>query len=177
MLLQEQINKIRQLSGLSEATTELPKTWYRGTGGAEFNGNENDELGPGIYFSSSLEDAKDYGKIIQTVEFVGNFVPMKKYPKLRTQLTWLSKQCDDWQGQAQNYDENPVIGLKKVIDACLQRNDTPANCFQQIWIEFFRYDSAGFIMNVGKLFDAMAIEKNMGVFHMVVWNKTALKSI
>lgn len=178
MKLQEQIDKIRQLSGIKESVNQQPTVWYRGTGGnGEFNGNDNDELGPGIYFSSLLDDAKRYGPDIQQVEFIGKFVPNKKYPKLKSQLTWLIKQCNDWKGQAQNWDENPATGLRMAVDSCIQYNDTPADCFQQVWVDFFRYNSPGFISNVGKLYDAMYIAKNMGVFHMVVWNKESLKTI
>lgn len=176
-MLTEQINRMLKLSGINEARVGTPKEWYRGTGGSSFNGNSNDELGPGIYFTSSLDDARRYGQNIWKIAIKGKIVPIKKYLNLAHHLTWLIKQKDGWEDDAYNWSENPQMGLQKAVKATIQYNDTAAECFQQVWFDFYRHDPLEFVKNLSKLYDAMVIKKQEGVFHMVVYNEKAIVTL
>ncbi len=121
----------------------------------EFVGGKeaNDQEGPGIYFTSSWKNARSYGGYIYTVKLNPRKVVSTEDGKKASvkELTWLIKQAPNWQETAQNWNENPILGLKQVVSDTLEYNDNPHQQFQQVWVDFYRYHPADYVRNMVKL--------------------------
>jgi len=130
-----------------------------------------DSDGPGIYFSSEWDDARQFGNIIYTVNLSPRKIVYDKPGKLpQKDLVWLIKNSGDWKSKAQNWDENPLIGLAKSIEAIYEYHETPFGQLLQVYKEYYK-DSIQFIRNASRLkYDAIFIEKEWGATHVVVMN-------
>jgi hypothetical protein len=185
MLLSEQIGRMNELAGVQYApTANAPgKLWYRGYGDSEFNGNEADSEGPGIYFTDSEQDARHYGHNVLVVRFKGREMPWNKYRGIEKHMEQILRQKEDWESDAQNWSQDPERGLKIFIQETLKYNDTARECFQQIWIDWFRYDEMLFIQLMSKIWDAFVVynrtngDGSKGSQHMIVYNKSALEVV
>ena len=136
-----------------------------------------DQEGPGIYFTSSKEDATHYGEFIHTVTLTPRLFLDKStnLKKLKPMLTKLVKMADDWEMHAQNYDEHPVRGLNKFIEDTINFNETEKDAIQQVWIEFYRHQGVQFVRNCVILgVDGILVPKN-GVVHYIVYNPAIIK--
>jgi hypothetical protein len=77
---------------------------------------------------------------------------------------------------AQNYDENPRIGLRNFIEATIDYNDTEKDVVQQIWYDFYRYNPIDFVRNMVKLgIDGIMVTKDNGVIHYIIYNPSIIK--
>jgi len=140
----------------------------------------HDQEGPGIYFTSSFDDARRYGEYVYTVKLNPKKIISVKEGKRAPvkQLEWLAKQSSDWQMHAQNWDENPNIGLKQAIQNTIEHNENPHEQFLQIWIEFFRNEPANYVRNMVKLgYDVIYVPKNEGVIHAIILNPTIIEFV
>lgn len=163
--------------------TQITKFMDDFVGGKE----ANDQEGPGIYFTSSWKNARAYGNYVYTVKlspkkFVstqeGKNAPIKE-------LEWLMKQAPDWEGTAQNWDENPMRGLKIAVNDFIQYNDDPHNQFLQVWIDFYRDNPVEYVRNMVKLgYDAIIIENlnslhalGENIKHIIVLNPSIIEFI
>lgn len=141
----------------------------------EFVGAEEatDQEGPGIYFTSDRDDASGYGKFLYSVilrpnKLVNEISSDNVNPE---ELGELIKTLPEWEMQAQNWDENPESGLLMAIDDFIEYNETEKDVFQQVWIDFFRYNPALFVKGMVKLgYDGQIIEKENGRRHVIVYN-------
>lgn len=149
----------------------------------EFVGGEKavDANGPGIYFSDSKDDAGHFGVNIYEVTITPNILfdetpPSKKIIPI---LTKLVKMAPDWKGSAQNYHENPNIGLTNFINDTLKYNSNEKDCLLQIWIEFYRYYPINFVRNCVKLgVDGIKVaNKFIGgeTTHFIIYNPNIIK--
>jgi len=138
----------------------------------------NDQEGPGIYFSSSSDEAKGYGEHMHQVRLNPRKIVPKEGTASRKELKWLIKQAPDWKMNAQNWDENPGIGVEVALDSVLEYNDSPHEQFTQVWIEFFKYNPMTYVRAMVKLgYDLTFINKEDGVTHAVVLNPEIIEQI
>jgi lysozyme len=106
-------------------------TWFHGSNSPietfsfDYLGKGNDQLGPGVYFTSSQENAKQYGSHVRQVDLHLKR-PMMPYVKTPVKLikailggippdVWASQDSTDW-------DEDPKKALLKVATAMQQEN-------------------------------------------------------
>ena len=127
----------------------------------EFVGSEKatDQEGPGIYFTTSFDDAAGYGKYVYKVKLsprkLLDLSEDKKIPKHI--LIKLIKMKSDWKMNAQDWAENPDIGAKKAVEDAYDYNDNEKDVFLQIWIDFYRYHvkmvalSGNLVFGVGEI--------------------------
>ena len=98
--------------------------------------------------------------------------------KLIPILTKLVKMADDWEGSAQNYHENPNMGLTNFINDTLKYNSSEKDCLLQVWIEFYRYDPIDYVRNCVKLgIDGLKVaNKFVGgeTTHFIVYNPSII---
>jgi len=140
----------------------------------EFVGTEEatDQEGPGIYFTTDRDDAGGYGKILYTVILRPNkLVDETSSNNINPEeLVEIIKTLPEWEMQAQNWDEDPEIGLHMAIDGFIRYNDTEKDVFQ-VWIDFFRYNPTLFVRGMVTLgYDGQIIEKENGRRHVIVYN-------
>lgn len=146
----------------------------------EFVGSEKatDQEGPGIYFTTSFDDAAGYGEYVYKVKLsprkLLDLSEDKKIPKHI--LIKLIKMKSDWEMNAQDWAENPDIGAKKAVEDAYDYNDNEKDVFLQIWIDFYRYQPLEFVRNMVKLgYDGILIPKEKGRAHIVVYNPAIIQ--
>lgn len=121
----------------------------------EFVGGKeaHDQQGPGIYFTSSWKNARSYGPYVYTVKLKprkavstqdGKNAPIKE-------IEWLLKQAPNWEMHAENFNENPNIGVKIAAKNFIQYNENPHQQFLQVWIDFYKNNPVDYVRNMVKL--------------------------
>jgi hypothetical protein len=180
------IKKLLRENLLKEIKTIKPIIAYHGSPNKilkfvdEFVGGEkaNDQEGPGIYFTSSFDNAGHYGEYVHTVTLsprkLISMAPSSN--KISGLINKMVLMAPDWQMSAQNYDENPRIGLRNFIEATIDYNDTEKDVVQQIWYDFYRYNPIDFVRNMVKLgIDGIMVPKDNGVIHYIIYNPSIIK--
>jgi hypothetical protein len=146
----------------------------------EFVGGEQaaDQEGPGIYFTSSFDNAGYYGEYVHTVTLTPRklLTVTPSSNKMAGLIQKMVMMAPDWEMHAQDYDENPRIGLRNFIESTIDYNDTEKDIAQQIWIDFYRYEPVDFVRNMVKMgIDGLMIPKNDGVVHYIIYNPAIIK--
>lgn len=180
--------KQRLHESLTEVTNGGIYTVYHGSKAVitnfsdEFVGKEEaiDQEGPGIYFTTSLEEAQAYGPNVYTVTLSPRKL-MDTTPtnpnKLRTLVTKMLKSAPNWKETAQNFDENPLKGITMAIENMMDYNDTEKDVAQQIWYDFYRYHPIEYLRNMVKLgIDGIIIPRyHKEGNHVIVYNPSIIK--
>lgn len=142
----------------------------------------NDLEGPGIYFTTSKEEAGRYGENIYSVKLTPRVlfdqVPINKN-KLRPYIKKLAMMAEDWEGSAQNWDENPIRGMQEFVEGCMNFNDNEKDCILQVWIDFYRYNPVEFVRNCVSLgIDGIIVNKDYeNIKHIIVYNPSIIHLI
>jgi hypothetical protein len=147
----------------------------------EFVGGQEafDREGPGIYFTTSEEEANRYGENVYSVILKPNIlfdeVPINKV-KLRPFMKKLAMMADDWEGSAQNWDEDPIRGIQTFIEDSMEYNDNEKDCILQVWIDFYRYNPVEFVRNCVSLgIDGIIVNKDYeDIKHIIVYNPSII---
>ena len=136
------------------ATNDVSGIWYHGRKAAseEFDpqhvGKGNDQEGPGFYLSRDAEDALRYagpgGRFLE-VEVTTRKLASNKNKAKRADIQALIERCPDLPDRLTDWDMDPDKALEKAVDATLKSNDTEKDAFQQVWIDFFRYQPAAYL--------------------------------
>jgi hypothetical protein len=150
----------------------------------DFVGGEeaNDQEGPGIYFTTSIEEANRYGKNVYSVVLKPNMLFDQIPPnakKLAPIISKLVKMSEDWEMKAQDYDEDPRVGLNEFIKSTLQYNDNEKDCLLQVWIDFYRYNPVQYVRNCVSLgIDGVIVNKDyQDIKHVIVYNPSIIHLI
>lgn len=140
--------------------------------------------GAGIYFATNYDNAQMFGKNIYKVELSGNFIseynPTKAAdPKKLVELMKLSDE-DEWELEAQNYHEDPKVGLKIALnDALKQPNEAAA--YMRIQNGWYNYDGLGYVRAMTKIgIDGVIVnppEQWVNEKHIIMFNPNAIKFI
>lgn len=144
----------------------------------------NDAEGPGIYFTTDYDDACGYGPYIYTVRLRGNFVVSSGDPHGidRELMMTLAKMAEDWEMEAQNYDEDPDTGIEVMVDSAFEYNEDENGVIQQIWINLYRERGVNFVRNCVKLgIDGIVVDRyrnseNKGK-HVVLYNTSVMEVV
>jgi len=174
-LIDEQIKEIGEIVVGGEYTAYHGTDVEVETFTDEFVGAEEatDQEGPGIYFTTDRDDAWGYGKILYTVILNPNkLVDESSSDNIDPEeLGEIIKTLPEWEMQAQNWDEDPKIGLRMATADFIDYNETEKDVFQQVWIDFFRYNPLLFVRGMVRLgYDGQLIEKENGRRHIIVYN-------
>lgn len=150
----------------------------------EFVGSEeaNDQNGPGIYFTTSYDEALGYAG--QS----GFVYKVKINPRLlygddtnkRTIPTGTLKKLvmmtPDWKMHAENFDENPVMGVRNFLSGAHDYNDSDKDTLLQVWIDFYRYDAKSFVRNCVKLgIDGVIVNNRQNGKHIIIYNPSVIE--
>lgn len=146
----------------------------------EFVGGEDatDQEGPGIYFTTSQDDAMGYGQYIYQIRLSPRrLLDLSEDKNIdRNLLVKLVKMADDWEDKAQNFAEDPETGVEVAVDGAFDYNDNEKDVFLQIWIEFYRYDPVDFVRNMVKLgYDGIIVPRESGATHIIVYNPSIIE--
>ena len=179
-----------QYKFLLKESTQMQFTAYHGTYGNfdrftdDFVGGENatDQEGAGIYFTTSLEEAKVYGDKVYTVELYGNFLTDKS-PATSvdiSNLVQLIKMSEDWEDMAYNFDMDANKGAMKASKWAIEYSDTEKEAFQRIEADFYRYDGVGYVRSMVELgYDGIVVDSyNVeGFKNIIMFNPNKIKMV
>lgn len=147
----------------------------------EFVGSEEatDQEGPGIYFTTSHDDARTYGKYVYSVILK----PRKLVDETSSEnidpeeLMGIITTLPEWEMNAQNWDEDPETGLFLAVNDFIKYNETEKDVYQQVWYDFFRYHPIEFVREMTKLgYDGQIINRET-VQHIIVYNPAIIDVI
>lgn len=147
----------------------------------EFVGGKEatDQEGPGIYFTSSIEEARRYGENVYTVTLTPrkllDMTPSSN--KLAPFVSKMAFMAPEWDTHAQNFDENPRVGVRQFVESTINYNDTEKDVAQQIWIDFYRYSPVEYVRNMVKMgIDGILVPKQYDdVTHYIIYNPSIIK--
>ena len=143
-----------------------------------------DANGPGIYFSDNKSDSEHYGKIIYKTRINSNkFITDKNKNGISpSKAIKLIKLSEDWEMNAQNWDENPNIGLNKFIKEAFTNNENSKEILLEIWVTFYRYKPINFAKNCTSIgIDGINVTNKWGgggsSEHYIIYNPDIIEII
>lgn len=146
----------------------------------------NDEEGPGIYLTSMEDDARKYGAYVYKIKLnpTGRIITEKdklSSKDVNIAKNIIKKYCDDWEMTAQNFDENPNVGLSQFLHGVqLDATDTK-DFYQSVWYDFFRHQGPEFVKGMSANgIDAVitgAYHKHGNGLHAIVYNPVIIEVI
>ena len=164
-----------RLDRLERKVTSSIAIWYHGrkvkdsTFDLEHLGEGYDQEGPGLYFTSSRQDAAAYAYpagIIMEVEL--DLEPQLPKMAKTADIHTLISHAPDLESTLANWDENPKRALVTAQRAMMLE---PKEAYQQVWINFYRYNEKLFLNELVKLgYHGRVVEKNLGVKHAIVFD-------
>lgn len=140
----------------------------------------NDADGTGIYFTTDKNDAMHYGKYVYTVKIKPRKIISDKTRSVsRTLLSKLVKMRDEWELNAQDWDENENIGLKLFLDSVFDE-DNAKEMLLTVWHDYYRYSPIEYCKNTSKLgIDGIisTLKWTGGVEHYIIYNPDIIEIV
>jgi hypothetical protein len=152
----------------------------------EFVGGNNavDQEGPGIYFTSSFEEANIYGKNIYKVTIKPRKltdITNKRVVSVATisNLIKISPSTNvNNEDSLSNWDINPVIALRKAVTSLIDYAENEKDLFQQIWFDFYRNYPIEFVRNMVKFgYDGQLIKNKYNTINIILYNPNSIISV
>lgn len=153
----------------------------------EFVGGKEatDQNGPGIYFTSSEDEAYGYASengVVYSVELSPRIIYDDKVGKLTITPAIVKKlvmMAEDWKGKVENYDYPYTKGLIEFLKSSFNYNDNDKDILLQVWVDFYRYDGVGFVRNCVKLgIDGIMVnDEYRDTTHYIIYNPNIIKII
>lgn len=145
----------------------------------DYVGSGHDQEGPGIYFTSNMEDAAGYGRYVHHV-----YLDIKKLPSLtrkakRQEILWLLQQCDDLDDKLMDWNEDRSTALRIALNSMMSQ-DNEHQSFLSVWYDFYRYRPTEYVENMISLgYDAVVVPRNThtSVTHYIVLNPKCIRII
>lgn len=170
---------------LSESKVSGAFLVYHGTNhkienfSTEFVGKQEatDENGPGIYFTTSLEEAERYGNVIYTVklEDVNLLDDSTKKSLTIDKIKRIIMKAEDWEGTAQNFNEDYKLGLNIAAKEYLNNSTDDSDILQGIQFDFFLSSPERFVKGVVAVgYDGIIIKQD-GSKHIIMYNPNKIK--
>lgn len=169
-------------SSILTSKTAGRTVWYHGstrprtTWDLSSVGNGNDQEGPGLYFATSLADARAYGDYIALVYLTTtNKMPLKGRPDYN-QIRNLIKKAPDLDMSLSNWDEDPHIALTTAVETIVSSASSPFDAYQQVWADFYSSAPQEYLKNLWR-YDLAILPMQDGSFHAVVFHPSIIKTI
>lgn len=137
--------------------------------------------GAGIYFTTSLDNAKMFGENVYKVHIDGNFVD-KETPadsvELDTVIALMKMSDDEWEMEAQNYHEDPETGIMISAQSSIDYADNEADVFLRVQSAWYPYEPLDYVRAMTKLgYDGMIVDAPrdfVGEKHIIIFNPEAV---
>jgi len=179
-----------QLSSISEAGVKTVKA-YHGTpqkikkfSDAFVGGSEAvDQEGPGIYFTTSFDEATKYGEgggyVYQVKLSYGKLVsdkPNIDLDYLMGPMTKIVKMSPDWKKVARGYDDDLEEGLSEMVHRYVGMAQSEKEAFVVMYGEVYKSNPVAYVKNMVKLgYDGVYLPTNDGGAHIVIYKPSAIK--
>lgn len=145
----------------------------------------HDEDGPGIYFTTSFQDAARHwahpcrhgSKIYEVRLNLQNLVPVDPPGLDRSRYSLLLQAAPGFEGALGDWDDDPKKALRLVL-AALVAKDSAHDALQSIWYDFYYRQGASrqYVDNLPGLlgYDGVVLSKGVGVSHVVVYDASRI---
>lgn len=143
--------------------------------------------GPGIYFTTSEANARMFGKNIYKVELTGRFIDTDSSVRnvnpdeILTLMKMSGDDEDEWEMEAQNYDENPNVGIQKALKYAIQVAGDEAGVFFNVLNGWYQHTPLRYIRNMTKIgYDGLVVDAPrdwVGEKHVIMFNPNKIKLI
>ncbi len=141
----------------------------------EYVGKGNDQEGPGIYFSSSENNARGSGPYVTKASLKLNKVVSRLNPPRRNDIIYMVQHAPDKDDVLQDWAEDPRKAYFMILDSIMEKKNAHA-CFQSVWYELYRKSPTAYVKNMVKLgYDGVIVPRSEGVTHYVVFNPKAIE--
>jgi hypothetical protein len=150
-----------------------------------FLGSGHDQEGPGIYFTTSIEDAGRYGGNVHRVILrprklvpLSGRINIEQIKKLILSSLNLSDERglfeidinDFYESGLSDWDEKPIEAFRKAVNSIGQYSKSPHDAFQNVWYSFFKNEPQKYLEQMVKLgYDGVKVSKT-GLDHYIVFN-------
>jgi len=147
-------------------------------------GNDaTDQEGPGIYFTTKIDEAMGYAKqggYIYTVELHPKNMLSDKmgqgFEHLKPAVTKLIKSSPNWKGLAMGYDDDVNEGLNELVYQFIGMGQSEKEVFVNLYHEVFKENAVLFVRGMVKLgYDALYLPAKDEGGHIVVYNPKIIK--
>ena len=157
-----------------------------------FSGKGHDQEGPGVYFTSSEDDARGYGsqgKVLKVRLNLNKVVPLKgkaNSEEVKKLILWslgitseeeLENVSDEkfYESNLSNFGEDIYSGFRDCLNSVIKYSKSPHDCFMTVWYELYRNVPTDYLKNMVKLgYDGVIVPK-VGCYHYVVFNTNAIE--
>jgi len=188
------VNNVMRYVEITEAARKIPIFYHGSNNRIESFSLEHlgtgiglDQYGPGIYLTSSPQDAARYGKYIHTVEVDiprSRFLGKRKIS--RQQVEELIKKAPDFEDRLTNWDENPRVAFKKATDNIFRSYyDDMREACEQVWFDFYypNHHTVDYLRRMVEMgYDAFTVKLGepwytTDTVHMIVFNPKCLQIV
>ena len=157
------------------------------------SGDGYDQEGPGLYFSNDKDDAAKYmekGKLFHVYLNFNKTVPLEgevNVEEIKKLILWTmdlenEEQLENvdmdkfYESSLSDYGEDSFSAFIEAVNNILEYTNGPHDAFQQIWIDYYRYNPTKYLNNMIKLgYDGVIIPKEEGRVHYVVFNTNIIE--
>jgi hypothetical protein len=137
-----------------------------------------DKEGPGLYFTTSLEDAMAYGDYVAEVKL--NLLKSRTVPLTgrvnEMFIRRLIKKAPDAAYSLMNWAENPNVALTQAARAIVEYSEGPHDAYQSVYADFYYGHPQEFFKALW-MFDGVVVPRANGVLHAIIYRPEIIKTI
>ena len=180
VLQEAQQNSFTAYHGSSAKISRFEDSFVDGEGTTQHHG-------PGIYFATSYDNARMFGKHMHKVELSGRFIDTDTSVRnvdineIITLMKMSGEDEDEWEMEAQNYDEDPQKGIQIAAKYALQVAGDEASVFFNVLNGWYQHTPLRYIRSMTKLgYDGLIVDAPrdwVGEKHIIVFNPSIIKLI
>lgn len=177
---------------LFETTSTYPTTWYHGSNyqiskfSRDFINVDTSnglEKGPGIYFTSDIDDAKIYGKNVYEVKI--RIVTSRLLPEFKRDYNMnllinhaITGPHSSFHSNYRDWDDNKSKAAIKAFKTFMQiyNGKHYKDTLIRLWEDFYFNKSSDFLKDVVGKYDGFILDYNNGIKHFVCFKPEIIKS-
>lgn len=144
-----------------------------------------DQHGPGIYFTTSYDEALVYagdnGFVYKVNLTPKNFVSDERNKNLNyliNPITKLIKLSPNWKRVARGYSDDVEEGLEDMLHKYIGMSSSEKEAFISVFMDIYKNDPVNYVKNMGKLgYDGIYLKRKDSGAHIVVYKPSIIKII
>lgn len=147
--------------------------------------NATDQEGPGIYFTTKLDEAIKYAgetgyiyKVDLTVRKLVSDKSSFDLSSLEGPITKLVKMSPNWKRVARGYDDDVEEGLYEMVSRYVGMSQSQKEAFIAVYNDVYKNDPVSFVRNMVKLgYDGLFLPARDEGGHIVIYNPKSINIV
>jgi hypothetical protein len=144
-----------------------------------------DQEGPGIYFTTSSDEAMGYAgdngyvyKVELSVKKLLSNERDSKLNRLSGSVTKLIKAAPNWKRVARGYDDDVEEGLSEMVHRYIGMSNSEKEVFISVFMDVYRSEPVSYVKNMVKLgYSGVYLPTKNGGAHIVIYSPSSIKII